>query len=347
MAQQHTVRFEPVGIEIDVDEDETILDSAFRQGLTLPHGCKEGQCASCKAFLLEGEVDLEKYSTFALADYEQEEGYTLLCRAHAYSDVDVELLHYDEEMLRSGNIVQDVQTEVVAIEELTADIRRLRLKLIEPTEIMFNPGQYVDIKVPGTDVTRAFSMANTSSRDNELEFMIKIYEGGRFSGLLDGELEPGTKLAVKGPYGVFVLREHSDADITFIGGGAGMAPIYSLLTSMAEKNIERKATYYYGARTRDDLFQLEEFEQLSERLPNFTFVPALSEPADDDDWDGETGLITEVVERLEDDLTGTHAYLCGPPPMIDACIPVLEAKGLTEDEIFFDKFTTSANAEEG
>ena len=344
MAQQHKVRFEPVGIEIEVSEDETILNGAFRQGLQLPHGCKEGQCASCKSFLLDGEVDLEKYSTFALADYEEEEGYTLLCRAHAYSDIEVELLHYDEEMLRAGNPVQLARTEVAAIEELTPDIRLLRLKLVEPTEVGFTPGQYVDIKVPGADVTRSFSMANTSSKEGELDFMIKIYEGGRFSGLLDSELEPGVELEIKGPYGVFMLREHSDADITFIGGGAGMAPIYSLLTSMAEKEIERKATYYYGARTRDDLFHLEQFEQLAERMPNFTFVPALSEAADDD-WDGEKGLITEVVERMEDDLSGTHAYLCGPPPMIDACIPVLEAKGLTEDEIFFDKFTTSANAE--
>ena len=344
MAQQHKVRFEPVGIEIEVSEDETILNGAFRQGLQLPHGCKEGQCASCKSFLLDGEVDLEKYSTFALADYEEEEGYTLLCRAHAYSDIEVELLHYDEEMLRAGNPVQLARTEVAAIEELTPDIRLLRLKLVEPTEVGFTPGQYVDIKVPGADVTRSFSMANTSSKEGELDFMIKIYEGGRFSGLLDSELEPGVELEIKGPYGVFMLREHSDADITFIGGGAGMAPIYSLLTSMAEKEIERKATYYYGARTRDDLFHLEQFEQLAERMPNFTFVPALSEAAHDD-WDGEKGLITEVVERMEDDLSGTHAYLCGPPPMIDACIPVLEAKGLTEDEIFFDKFTTSANAE--
>lgn len=242
--------------------------------------------------------------------------------------------------------MQLATTEVVAIEELTADIRLMRLKLVEPTEVGFTPGQYVDITVPGSDVTRAFSMANTSSEGGELEFMIKVYEGGRFSGLLDSELEPGTELQIKGPFGVFMLRESSDADIVFIGGGAGMAPIYSLLTSIAEKGIERKATYYYGARTKADLFHLEEFQQLEERLPNFNFVPALSEASDDEDWDGETGLITEVVDRLEDDLSEAHAYLCGPPPMIDACIPVLESKGVTEEHIYFDKFTTSSDAEQ-
>src|SRR4030088_2061881 len=102
MSETHNVRFEPVGIEIEVDEEETVLNAAFRQGLMLMHGCKEGQCSACKSFLLDGEVDMERYSTFALTDYEREEGYVLLCRAHAYSDLSVELINYDEEVLRSG-----------------------------------------------------------------------------------------------------------------------------------------------------------------------------------------------------------------------------------------------------
>ena len=102
MGEKHIARFEPVGIELEVDEDETILNAAFRQGVMLMHGCKEGQCAACKSFLLDGEVDLDRYSTFALPDFEEEEGYTLLCRAHALSDVEIELINYDEEVLRSG-----------------------------------------------------------------------------------------------------------------------------------------------------------------------------------------------------------------------------------------------------
>ena len=102
MGNTHTVRFEPVGIEIEVDEDETILNAAFRQGIMLMHGCKEGQCSACKSFLLDGEVDLDRYSTFALPDFEEAEGWTLLCRAHPYSDLEIELINYDEEIIRSG-----------------------------------------------------------------------------------------------------------------------------------------------------------------------------------------------------------------------------------------------------
>ena len=152
MGETHVVRFEPVGIEIEVDEDQTVLRAAAEQGITLMHGCKEGQCASCKSFVLDGDdIELDRYSTFALPDYELEEGFTLLCRAHVFEDVTIELLNYDEEMLRSGHPIQEAVAEVVSKEHVTHDMRHLVLKLIEPTEIAYWPGQYVDIALPGTD----------------------------------------------------------------------------------------------------------------------------------------------------------------------------------------------------
>ena len=346
MGEKHKIYFEPVGIEIEADEDEHVLEESFRQGVMLMHGCKEGQCSACKAFVLEGDVEMDKYSTFALPEYESEEGYVLLCRAHAYSDLVIELINFDEHMLESGVPIQTVQAEVMEIALLTHDIRRLVLKLVDPPEMNFIPGQYAELYIPGTEVHRAYSMANTPSSDERAEFIIKVYPGGRFSGLLDGELKVGDRMKMRVPFGVFALREKSEGDIVFIGGGSGMAPIWSILNHIAEKGIERKATYYYGARTKKDLFYLGEAKELAERLPaEFRFVPALSEP--DDDWDGETGLITDVVMRLEDDLSGTEAYLAGPPPMIDAAIPVLMRKGVDEDDIFYDKFTSTAEMEEG
>ena len=127
----------------------------------------------------------------------------------------------------------------------------------------------------------------------------------------------------------------------FIAGGAGMAPIVSLLRSMVEKGTDRPATFYYGARTAEDLFHLEELDRLVGELPNLRFVPALSEAAGDG-WTGETGLITDVVDRMEDDLADVDAYLCGPPPMVDAAIALLERRGTPESHIYFDKFTTTA-----
>ena len=339
MGQTYNVRLEPVGIEFEVDEDETVLRGAFRQGLMLMHGCKEGQCSACKSFLLDGEVDLDTYSTFALNDFEKEEGWTLLCRAHAQSDLEVELINYDEETLRNGVAIQTVTMTVAANEELTSDIRRL---VLTGAELNFKPGQYMDIKIPGTEEVRSFSMANLPGGD--LEFMIKIYPDGKFSSLLaDGKLQAGTELEVTGPYGVFNLRSRSDErPLLFIGGGAGMAPILSLLRSMAENGISRPAVYYYGARTPKDLFHQPELAELGDALPNFRFVPALSHCSEDEQWSGERGLITEVVDRLEEQFEGMDAYLCGPPPMVEAAIDLLVARGIPEDRVYFDKFTTTA-----
>ena len=337
MGKTYQVKLEPVGIEFEVDEDETVLRGAFRQGLMLMHGCKEGQCAACKSFLLDGEVDLEKYSNFALNDYEKEEGWTLLCRAHAESDLVVELINYDEEVLRDGIALQTKQMRVETLEALTHDIHRL---VLSGEKLEYKPGQYVDIKIPDSDEVRSFSMANLPG--HQLELMIKVYPDGKFSSLLaDGEIQEGHELEVTGPYGVFTLRKNSDRPLLFIGGGAGMAPILALLRSLAEQGSTRPAVYYYGARGLQDLFHQDELAELEQRLPNFRFVPALSE-CDEEEWSGEQGLITDVVERCEEELGEVDAYLCGPPPMVDAAIALLDAKGVPESRVYHDKFTTTA-----
>ena len=290
---------------------------------------------------------MEKYSTFALPEYESEEGYVLLCRCHAYSDLEAELINYDEDIIRLGIPIESYRTIVEAIEPLTHDIKRLVLKMAEPGKKMrFNAGQYTSLRIPESEEYRAYSMANTPRSSDRLEFIIKVFPGGLFSGLLEGGITVGQEMEAKGPYGVFRLREKSDSDIICVGGGSGMAPIWSLLNDMAERGIKRKATYFYGARTQKDLFYLDLLQQLEDRLPGFRFVPALSMATAEDEWTGETGLITEVLERnLEPGQIETQAYLCGPPPMIDAAIPVLIRKGISEDRIFFDKFTSTGKVE--
>jgi len=283
-------------------------------------------------------VELDKYSTFALPDFEREEGFTLLCRAHVYEDVTIELLNYDEEILRSGLPIQDAEAEVAANVPVTHDMRHLVLSLVSSGDFKFFPGQYVDITVPGTDEVRSFSMANTSARESrQLEFVIKIYPDGLFSHFLDSKLKVGDRLKVSGPFGVFTLRDAPDTDLVFVGGGAGMAPILCLLRSMAERGINRKAVYYYGARRRGDLCFEDELRALEQMLPSFRYVPALSE----DEWEGETGLITDVVARHEADLSRTHAYVCGPPPMVEAAVPLLTRLGVPEKHVYWDKFTTT------
>ena len=165
--------------------------------------------------------------------------------------------------------------------------------------------------------------------------IIKVYPDGLFSQFLDKELAVGDSLELSGPFGVFTLRDAPDRDLVFVGGGAGLAPILCLLRTMAERGIDRKATFYYGARGERDLCFTGELRALEDALPGFRYIPALSH----EEWSGEAGLITDVVRRLSGDLSRSHAYICGPPPMVEAAVPLMAQLGVPEKHVYFDKFT--------
>lgn len=346
---EHTITFEPVDITMEVGEDENILDAAFRQGVHLMHGCREGQCSACKSFVLDGEIQMERYSTFACNDAEVDEGYVLLCRSHAFSDCTIELLNFDEDELLGGVPIQDVRATITAIEPMTHDIVSLRLTAIEPTTYDFKAGQYADLTIPGTTDHRSFSMATTPATPGEIEFLIKKYPGGRFSALLDDGLAVGDEIGLTGPYGAFTLKEGHVLPVVCIGGGAGMAPILSLLRHMNQTENTRPVRFYYGARTADDVFYVDLINSLGEKLRDFEFVVCLSESMPEDPtayaFTAEPGNVTEVVARREEALAKAEVYLCGPPPMVDAAMVFLNEQAVPEDQIFHDSFTSPITAD--
>lgn len=338
--QVHKVRFEPLGIEMEVEEGETVLDAAFRQGISLMHGCKEGQCGSCKSKLIDGDIELLKYSTFALPDYESETNHVLLCRTHAYSDVSFELLNFDEDLLSRSIAVKSFAGTITRISELTHDIRMLEIEIEKP--LKFWAGQYVDLTLTDKSITRAFSMANAPEDGTRLSFIIKKYPNGAFSSLLDGALSAGDPIVAKGPYGSCFRREERPGPMLLIGGGSGMSPLWSILADHIKSGEQRPIRFFYGARTSADLFYLDELKAIAAKLPDFKFIPALSNATAEDKWDGETGFVHEVVLRhlREEKLAGAlDAYACGPTPMIDAVLPILQMNGVEPDHIYFDKFT--------
>lgn len=340
-ARTYTVRFEPVGVEMEVEEGEFVLNAAFRQGIMLMHGCKEGQCSSCKSILMEGDIELLKYSTFALPDYERGQDYVLLCRTQAYSDLVVELLNYDEELLLNSLPVKEYTARISAVEALTHDIRRLEVELEQP--LRFRAGQYVDITIPDQGVTRSFSMANPPSAQRTLEFIIKVYPDGAFSSLLRDQLRPGDPLALKGPYGTCFRRDDPAGAMLLIGGGSGLAPLWSILNDHIENGDRRRPVlFFYGARAERDLFYLDKIAAIQAKCPQVRFVPALSHLADGAAWAGEQGFIHEVLGRyLQEGAPAgeLEAYTCGPPPMIDAVLPVLERNRVRPERIHVDRFT--------
>ena len=339
----YKVRLEPVGVEMDVQEGETVLEAAFRQGIALMHGCKEGQCGSCKSRLLSGDIELLKYSTFALADYERETEHVLLCRTHAYSDLEVELLNFDEELLSRAIPVKEFAARVVSVKALTHDIRLLEIELDQP--MRFWAGQYADLTLDGSGVTRAFSMANVPGDGTRMAFIIKKYPDGAFSSLLDGGLKPGAAMRARGPFGTCMRREGRGGAMVLVGGGSGMSPLWSILNDQARSGERRPVRFFYGARTRADLFMLDEIAAVGATIGDFEFIPALSHSETSDGWSGETGLIHEVLKKhlaANKPEGGADAYACGPPAMIDAVLPILHMSGVEPERIYFDKFTPAA-----
>lgn len=349
MTDIHTVRLEPVGIEFEVEEGEYILDAAFRQGIALPHGCKEGQCSACKCIRLDGETETHNYSTFALSDGEKDSDHILMCRTHAYSDLEIELLNFDEELLSKSIPVREYPGRIVDYQKLTSDIRSVKIELTAP--LKFWAGQYVDITVrteEGEEITRSFSMANPPSETQKLSFIIKKYPDGRFSGQLDdGGIRVGAEVRVTGPYGMCFRREERDGPVILVGAGSGMSPVWSILHDHIESGEDRPVYFFYGARSRNDLFKLDEIDALTAANPNVTFVPVLSHEDEGSDWKGERGFVHECVDRQIKGLGiegQGDVYACGPPPMIDALQPVLFMHDYDSERIFFDRFTPTSGS---
>jgi len=320
------VRFEPLGESIECGPEETVLDAAFRSGYALAHGCREGQCSACKCFVLEGSTDLERYSSFALSDTERAGGYALMCRARPETDLVIELLHFDPDNYRLENAIRTVEATVTELSDLTHDIVGVTLSV--PEDFGWRPGQYIDVHVPGAEgITRSFSIASLPDTDS-IELMIKRYPGGRLSSQLGDSIRTGSTLTVTGPYGHFHLRR-SERPILMVAGGSGMAPVLGVLRQLAAERCQRPVRLYYGAREQRDLFGAQEIAALGQRLADFRYTPV-------------TGRF--VHEAIDEELSDPDVYMCGPPPMLDAVHALVTGRGVEEDRIFQDRFTTSADA---
>ncbi len=233
---------------------------------------------------------------------------------------------------------KEYTAKVIHLENLTYDIKLVRLHFINPEYMEFEPGQYAQLKIPGVEVVRAYSMSSDSKMNSIIEFVIRYVPKGLATTFVHKALRVGDTVTITGPFGDFYLRENSEKDIIFIAGGSGKAPILSILQRLDDLGMKRKVRYFFGAKALRDLYYSEELIELSNKYSNFEYIPALSKPDPDDIWEGETGLITEVVSRYSNDLSNTEAYLCGSPGMIDACIKVLDEKNISNDQIYFDKF---------
>ena len=305
----YKITVEPLGREIDCRDDQTILDACLRNGVWLPHSCTHGSCATCKAEVLEGDVDHGASSSFALMDFERDEGKLLPCCARPRSDVTIEAeIDVDEDLEIFP--VQDYAATVVSLEDIARDTKRIVIGL--DRDLDFNAGQYLKFQVPDAGVDRTYSIASPPTEKRLLEFHIRRTAGGvATDGWIFGSLAVGDQMSVSGPYGRFVLHVGDDRPAVLVAGGTGLAPIKSMIRHALENNAyDGHLTLYQGARTQEWLYDVEEFQRLEKEYPDsFTYRPCLSEETAEG---FSSGLVTAVIEMENDTLRGHAGYLCGP-----------------------------------
>jgi Na+-transporting NADH:ubiquinone oxidoreductase subunit F len=319
-------------MDYTVEGGESLLSCLTSNKIFIPSACGgKATCGFCKVKILEGGGPVLPTEKPFLTRNELLDNVRLACQIKVKSDIQVII---PEEYLS----IQEFEATVSEVYNLNHDTREIILKLEEPGEISFKPGQYIQFQIPDTSEYRAYSIASPPSRKGSVKLIVRLVLGGCCSTYIHKDLQVGDKVYFTGPYGDFYLREDSGRDIICIGGGCGMAPFLSIIQHLFEKGTNRNITYYYGARAKKDLYYMDELQRFAEEHPNFKLIIALSDPEKDDDWTGEVGFIHKVLDKYIENAYDTEAYLCGPPVMIDATIGVLISKGLSEDHIFFDKF---------
>jgi Na+-transporting NADH:ubiquinone oxidoreductase subunit F len=323
--------------EFTVDGGDTLLTALIDNEVYIPSACGgKGSCGYCKVVVHEGGGRfLPTEHGYVSAD-EEKEGVRLSCQLKVKEDIKIEI---PEELFN----VRQYDYDIEFMTDVTPKIKHIRVNIPEGEEISFKPGQYAQILAPKykgnkEEVYRAYSIASAPADNKSLEFFIGYVENGVCTTYIHQHLKPEDKITIVGPYGDFYYQDN-DRPMVMVAVGTGMAPIMSILLYMRDNNItERPVTFYFGARTRKDLYMIDEMMELKKDLPNFELITCLSRPTEECKWDGEQGRVTNLLEKFLDNGPECEAYLCGSPVMIDSVTPILKDKGIPEEHIFYDSF---------
>ena len=339
----HQITLEPSGHAFTVEDGETILNAALREGFALPYGCRNGACGSCKGKILKGEVDYGHYQANALKDEERAQGKALFCRAKPMTDLVLEV----REIGAAKDIhIRTLPCRVQKMERRADDVMVLQIKLPANERLQFLAGQYIDFLLKDGR-RRSYSIANPPHDDGLLELHIRHLPGGHFSDRVFAEMKEKDILRLEGPLGSFFIREESDKPMIFIAGGTGFAPIKAMLLHAFASGTPRPMVLYWGVRSRKDLYMGDLVATWQQEHPHFNFIPVLSEPRPEDAWLGRTGYVHEAVLADFKDLSGYQVYACGAPALVDAARQGFTgSRGLPEDEFYADSFVNAAASEE-
>lgn len=329
----YTVTIQPSGHQFTVDEHEPVLDAALRQGFNLSYGCRNGACGSCKGKVLAGTVHYDT-EPLALDEDDKADNMVLFCQALPDGDLTIEA----HEIGAVKDIpVKTLPCKVARLERLNHDVMLVELKLPSTDRMQFLAGQYIDFLLPDGR-RRSFSIANPPHRDEVIELHIRHIDGGRFTSEVFDSLKLKSIMRIEGPLGSFFLRENSDRPVIFMAGGTGFGPIKGMIEHALAAGIERPMHIYWGVRSRKDLYMDNVASEFAEQHENIHYIPILSEPKDEDNWQGRTGYVHDAICADFADLSTYEIYGSGPPAMIHAGADAFAKQGFNLEYYYSDAF---------
>jgi len=330
----------PSGRQFSCDAGESILAAAIRAGVGLPYGCKNGACGSCKGKLVSGQAEIGAHQERALSAAEREAGQILFCCAMPQSDVVIEA----REVLGVGDFpIKKLPSRVAKLERATDDVMILSLQLPATERMQFKAGQYIEFLLKDGK-RRAYSMATAPHSDELLALHIRHMPGGLFTDQVFGTLKEKDILRFEGPLGTFFLREDSEKHIVMLASGTGFAPIKAMIDHWAHQESTRPITLYWGGRRPSDLYMNALCEEWAKTLPNFRYIPVISDALPEDNWTGRTGFVHKAVMQDLQNLSNDQVYACGAPIMVESAQRDFIAEcQLPNEEFFADSFTSEAD----
>ena len=330
----YTVTIQPSGHQFTLETDETVLDSALRQGYAMPYGCRGGACGACKAKVISGEVNYPDGDPLAISETEKTTGMALFCVAHASSDLEIEVREIGA---AKDIVIKTLPCRVASMEKLASDVMVLKLKLPQADRLQFLAGQYIDILLKDGR-RRSFSIANAPHDDAFIELHVRKIENGEFTGRVFEQMTEKDLLRFEGPHGSFFWREESDRPAILMAGGTGFAPIKGVVEHVLAEGLKQPVHIYWGARNKESLYMAELAQSWADSHEKLHFIPVLSEPLDSDQWAGRTGFVHDAVCQDFSDLSAYDIYACGPPVMIQAGRSAFASQGMDESHFYFDSF---------
>lgn len=333
------VTIHPSGHQFEVKEGETILEAAMRQNIELPYGCRGGACGSCIGYVVKGEVYYDD-EPMALDDEMKANNQALFCIAKTNQDIELSI---DEIDGLSQLEVKQLGCHVSSKNKLCHDVIALKIILDNHERLQYHAGQYIEF-ILEDNKRRAFSIANAPHNDDLIELHIRHVDGGLFTDFLFDSMPENSSLQMEGPLGSFFLREDRNRPIILMGGGTGFGPLKAIIEHIEYVGFEQPVHLFMGARALRDLYMDDMAKQWMHKNCKLSFTPVLSDSAEDDNWQGETGFVHQSVAQHYPDLSGFDIYMSGPPPMINAAVDLFNQQGAEKQNMFSDAFEFSADA---